>query len=203
MRVTDGSGRGQEAAAGGRSRRFGEAMRRAREEGAGEARGAAAREAGARASSARRTFSGAKEGVLATRREGAREEERTPGAPTSSLATATPPPASCVPALAGPAELRAILRALPVAVDASRIGEGAPLSLSLGRALDVDLRAAAAGVEVVLRPDPRLARAAQAELPSLVASLRSRGITVARAEVRARARGEAAGRRVDVSSPLR
>ncbi|HEX9053083.1 MAG TPA: hypothetical protein VF841_21325, partial [Anaeromyxobacter sp.] len=102
---------------------------------------------------------------------------------------------------AAPAELRAVIRALPVAIDAARVREGAPLTLSLGRALDVHVRAGQAGVEVVLRPDPRLARAAEAELPALVASLRSRGILVARAAVRARASGERP--RVDVSTPLR
>jgi hypothetical protein len=83
-------------------------------------------------------------------------------------------------------ELAALVRALPAAVDASRVRDGAPLALSFGRSLEVDLRSGAAGIEVVLRPDPRLARAADAELPRVVAALRARGIAVGRAEVRPR-----------------
>jgi hypothetical protein len=84
------------------------------------------------------------------------------------------------------AELAALARAVPVAVAAAARGTGAPLALSFGRSLDVELRSGAAGVEVLLRPDPRLLHAARAELPRLVAALRVRGVAVARAEVRAR-----------------
>jgi hypothetical protein len=201
MRVNEGGDPVREAPPVARSRTFGDALRRVREGAAGEARGAAAREAGSRAASSRRTAGDAKGAGLVARRSGFRDEER-------DLGTAPPVPSpfsgqATALALAGPvatAELRAVLRALPAAIDASRVRVGGPLSLSLGRALDVDLRAARAGVEVVLRPEPRLARAAEAELPALVASLRARGIAVAKAEVRVRG-GD--GRRVDVSSPLR
>jgi hypothetical protein len=86
-------------------------------------------------------------------------------------------------------ELRAILRAVPVAVEAGRVGDGAPaLELAFGRALSVELRAAArGGVDLVLRPDAALARSACAELPALLRALRARGVDVGRAEVRARA----------------
>ncbi len=189
MRVSDAGARSRETPGGARSRRFGDAMRRAREG------GAAAGEAGARTASSRRVSADAKDAALAGRRGGFRDEERaaTAGgiihAPGQGTAIAPSEPS-------GAAELRAVLRALPVAIDVSRVREGAPLSLALGRALEVDLRAAPAGVEVVLRPDPRLARAAEAELPALVASLRARGIAVARAEVRARggARADRAAR---------
>jgi hypothetical protein len=188
MRVSEGGTRVREAESGARPRRFGEAMRRAREAGADEARGAGAREAGARAGASRRAAASGKDAALAGRRDGLREEER-------AAPAAAPPRAAARPVEpAGAASLRAILRALPVAIDASRVRDGAPLSLSLGRALEVDLRAAPAGVELVLRPDPRLARAAEAELPALVASLRSRGIAVARAEVRGRGAPRAGGR---------
>jgi hypothetical protein len=83
-------------------------------------------------------------------------------------------------------ELAALVRTLPAALEASRVRDGAPLALSFGRSLEVDLRSGTAGVEVVLRPEPRLVRAAEAELPRVVAALRARGIAVARAEVRAR-----------------
>ncbi len=202
MRVSEGGTRPREAPAVARSKAFGDAMRRAREGSAAAARGAAAREHGFRTASARRTVADGKDDALAGRRQGSREEER--------LSAGAAPPqiagqATAVRAtgdVAGPAELRAVIRALPVAIHASRVREGAPLTLTLGRALDVDVRAGRAGVELVLRPDPRLARATEAELPGLVASLRSRGIAVARAEVRARG-GDGGRRRVDVSTPLR
>jgi hypothetical protein len=79
--------------------------------------------------------------------------------------------------------LAALARALPVAV-AAAAREGAPLALSFGRSLDVELRTSAGGVELLLRPEPRLERAAQAELPRLVAALRARGVAVARAAIR-------------------
>src|SRR6266511_2261637 len=50
----------------------------------------------------------------------------------------------------------------------------------------------AAGIEVVLRPEPRLLRAAEAELPRVVEALRLRGVEVARAEVRPRQGGRRA-----------
>jgi hypothetical protein len=84
-------------------------------------------------------------------------------------------------------ELAAVVRALPPAV-AAPPGRG-QLALSFGPSLAVDLRATAAGIEVVLRPDPRLARAAEAELPRVVAALRARGVAVVRAEVRRGAGG--------------
>jgi hypothetical protein len=83
-------------------------------------------------------------------------------------------------------ELRAILRALPVAVETARLQDGAPLELAFGRALSVELRAGRAGLEIALRPDASLARAAAAELPALLRALRARGIAIARAEVRGR-----------------
>jgi hypothetical protein len=203
MRVTEGGARAQEAPGGPRSRRFGEAMRRARDGGASEARGAADREAAARAPGSRRVSADGRDSRLGKRREELREEERAASTGFAAHGGGHGTAIAGAGEIAGPADLRPVLRALPVAIDASRVREGAPLSLSLGRALDVDLRAAPAGVEVVLRPDPRLARAAAAELPALVAALRSRGIAVARAEVRARGGRAGTARRVDVSSPLR
>jgi hypothetical protein len=81
-------------------------------------------------------------------------------------------------------ELAAAVRALPAAVEAVRAREGGLLALSFGRSLEVELRSGRDGVELVLRPEPRLGRAAAEELPRIVAALRARGITVARAEVR-------------------
>lgn len=86
-------------------------------------------------------------------------------------------------------ELAAAIRALPAAISAARPGPAAPLTLTFGQALDVDLRSAPAGVEVVLRPEGRLLAAAQAELPRVVEALRLRGVQVARAEVAPRGGG--------------
>jgi hypothetical protein len=145
----------------------------------------------ARALGTRRTVSERASVVLRERREAFGEAERQ--APAASLTMTQPPPAS--PRPEGTSELRAVVRALPVAIEAARVREGAPLSLSLGRALSVDLRRGAGGLEVVLRPVATLQRAAAAELPGLVESLRARGITVARAEVRAQPNGAPAARR--------
>jgi hypothetical protein len=136
-----------------------------------------AREAGARTATRRAAAEG-KDAGRPGRGAGPREEE--------GAAPSPPAGAGRAPLGAGAPELSAALRALPLAIDAARVREGAPLSLSLGRSLDVDLRATAGGVELVLRPEPRLARAAAAELPALVAALRARGVAVARAEIRAR-----------------
>ncbi len=161
--------------------RFAEALRRARI--AATARtaacGPAARERPIEARKA--AFRGAAAEVA--RREAARDEERAlagaaPDAPRDLRAD--PPP---VP------EIAALVRALPAAVDAARVRDGAPLALSFGRSLDVELRSSGAGVEVVLRPEPRLLRAAEAELPRVVEALRLRGVEVARAEVRPRGGG--------------
>jgi hypothetical protein len=101
-----------------------------------------------------------------------------------------PPPQPA--AAAGPAAevqatpaLAALARALPVAI-AAAAREGAPLALSFGRSLDVELRTSPGGVALLLRPGPRLERAAEAELPRLVAALRARGVAVARAGVQPR-----------------
>jgi hypothetical protein len=89
-------------------------------------------------------------------------------------------------------ELAAVARAVPVAIAArGGLADGAPLALSFGRSLDVELRAGPAGIELTLLPDARLSRAAEAELPRVVAALRQRGVAVARAEVRPRTGGRA------------
>ena len=93
--------------------------------------------------------------------------------------------------LAPTPELAAVARAVPVAISSGRLADGAPLSLSFGRSLDVELRAGSEGVELRLVPEARLARAAEAELPRIVHALRARGVAVARAEVRPRAGGRA------------
>jgi hypothetical protein len=108
------------------------------------------------------------------------DEERSVSASAPASAPARPPEPASAP------ELRAAVRSLPVAIQAARLRSGEPLALSFGRSLDVEIRAGATGIEIALRPDPRLSRAAEAELRALVATLRARGIAVARAEVRAR-----------------
>lgn len=85
------------------------------------------------------------------------------------------------PTVAG---LRAAIRALPAAVEAARLREGAQLTLTLGGALGVDLRAGAGGVELTLRPAAALGPVAAEALPALVAALRGRGVRVRGAMVR-------------------
>lgn len=79
--------------------------------------------------------------------------------------------------------LRAGVRALPAVIEAARLHDGAELTLAMGSALGVDLRGGADGVELTLRPEAPLARAAAAELPALVDALRARGVRVVRAGV--------------------
>lgn len=57
------------------------------------------------------------------------------------------------------------------------------VTLQLGRSLDVRIDQARAGVEVTIRAVHGLSPLAEGELPMLVASLRARGIRVARAGV--------------------
>jgi hypothetical protein len=78
---------------------------------------------------------------------------------------------------------------------------GAPLSLAFGQSLEVELRPAPGGVEILLRPEGRLAAACARAVPELVAALSRRGIGVARAEVRPRASEDR--RRVDLPRGLR
>jgi hypothetical protein len=118
--------------------------------------------------------------------------DRVPGEEAAGAAHAGPAPREPAPQPAAPAELAAVARALPPAIAAGATARGAPLALSFGPSLDVELRSTEAGVHVVLRPAPRLALAAEGELPRLVAALRIRGVAVARAEVRPRSgRGRA------------
>ena len=140
----------------------------------------------------RRASSERASGMLRERREVFGEAERQAPAPAPAMMQPQPPAPVRVE---GTSELRAVVRTLPVAIEAARVREGEPLSLSLGRALSVDLRRGAEGLEVVLRPHATLQRAAAAELPGLLESLRARGIAVARAEVRSQSNGDPAARR--------
>jgi hypothetical protein len=139
-------------------------------------------------------------------------EDRRGRAPDVACPGAPPPlaPQAALAALQAPPELRALVRALPIAVETFGVARGAPLALSFGRALEVELRSVAGGIELVLRADSRLARACAAGMPGLVAALERRGISVVRAEVRGRRDGgpcgTGGGRRppfVDLPVPLR
>jgi hypothetical protein len=90
--------------------------------------------------------------------------------PTGDPGTALPP-------------LRELVRALPPAIHAAQVGDGRPLELSFGAGLRIDLRVGREGVELTLRPEARLARAAAAELPELVRALSAKGIRLARAGI--------------------
>lgn len=179
MRVNDAaaSQRSAESAA---AVRFGDALRRARADAA--ARGGRTNPDAASRREARRPAMARAREVAMTKREDAmaRPEEERVGAAADPIRAGGPGEISPVP------EIAALVRTLPVAIAAARTGDGAPLALSFGRSLEVELRAGAAGVEVLLRPEPRLLRAAEAELPRVLAALRLRGVAVARAEVRAR-----------------
>jgi hypothetical protein len=204
VKVEEGSGANAGAArrAPG-AKRFGDALRKA----AGSPRSGGAQKvaspsggaslAAARTSAARRTSADRADDALRSRRDAFREETRL--APPPPPAAARPPDAVTVP------ELRAVVRTLPLAIQTLGVREGAPLALSFGRSLDVEIRSAPRGLELVLRPEPRLARATEAELRGVVAALAAKGIAVARAEVRvrgAREPGEPAPR-VDLSAGLR
>jgi hypothetical protein len=195
MKVTErGASQGREVN-GPVPQRFGEALRGARARARGPHRPGAAGPYGGsvqvqvlgnrRATADRATV------VLRERREIFGDTERQ--APSASPQPAPQPPAPA--RVDSTPELRALVRTLPVAVEAARVRQGEPLSLSLGPALRVDLRRGAEGLEVVLRPDAALRRAAAAELPALVAALRERGFSVARAEVQAQPNGNPAARR--------
>jgi hypothetical protein len=82
------------------------------------------------------------------------------------------------------------------------------VELAFGRELSVELRQGAAGIEIAVRTDAGLARAARADLPALVQALRARGVEVGRAEVlggeRRATSAQPDGRRaVDARPPLR
>lgn len=189
------------------SSRFGEALRTASR---AARRGAAApatpgRDAApgsARAASTRRASADRADDALRGRREAFREDARAADRPATPPAVPLHAPEVQVPATP---ELKALVRTLPLAVQTFGVREGAPLALSFGRSLDVELRAAPHGLELVLRPEPRLARASEAELRGVVEALARKGIAVSRAEVRVRgprSPGEH-GPRVDVAPGLR
>lgn len=194
MKVTESSETARNARRMGEGR-FGEALRGARHgpgrrsPGAAAGRGAAA--SPVQALGSRRAMADRASGVLRERRGLFGDAERRAQPPVPAP-PASPPSTARVDSAP---ELRALVRTLPLAIEAARVREGAPLSLALGRALSVDLRRGAEGLEVVLRPDAALGRAADAELPALVAALRERGIAVARAEVRAQPNGNPPARR--------
>ncbi|HEY6101020.1 MAG TPA: hypothetical protein VIW03_16405 [Anaeromyxobacter sp.] len=197
-----GAARPGEARGPARTRRFGDALRTAGRAAARVATGGAAPASAApiaaRAAASRRTAADRADDALRSRRDGFREEAR--------IAEPQPPPAAAMreaDAITVP-ELHALVRTLPLAMRTFGVREGAPLALSLGRSLEVELRAAPRGLELVLRPEPRLARATEAELRGVVAALAAKGIAVARAEVRARpAGGGGPGPRVDLAAGLR
>lgn len=191
MRVAERVATSREARTPG-AQRFTEALRGARRGARKELRDAAGGRAAERTTGTRRAHADRASTELRERREGFGEVERQAPLTASSMTLAQPASPSRVEVAS---ELRAIVRTLPVAIEAARVREGEPLSLSLGRALSVELRRGAGGLEVVLRPDPTLQRAAAAELPGLLASLRARGIAVARAEVRSQPNGDPAARR--------
>ncbi len=202
MKVGEGGARAREASDPARGHGFANALRDARRKGSrppAAAEAASPAPLAARASAARRTGADRSDDALRDRREVFREEARATVEPQR-----VPAPVRQSEAVSTP-ELRALVRTLPLAIQTFGVKDGAPLALSFGRSLDVELRAVPGGVELVLRPEPRLARATEAELRGVVAALGEKGIRVARAAVRARGAGAAAGRgpRVDLPPGVR
>lgn len=173
-----------------RTRRFDDSLRAARRA-AGQA--AASSSENASAAVGRRKLADREAGILGPRHRPSHGEDRTesargrsqPPEPTHPMPPAQTAPTAPPPEIATP-ELRALVRTLPVTVDAARVREGAPLALELGNALSVELRRRPDGLELLLRPDASLTRATTAELPAVVRALSARGLAVVRAEVRAR-----------------
>jgi len=133
--------------------------------------------------------------TLARRRRGAddaeahlgeRREEAEPGRPGAVVAGLAPTMQAAQDVRSPDAPGRAAL--LPpsalerLAVEAGRAAARASLDLRFGPSLDVRLTRSLEGVDLLLRPGAGLRAAAEAELPGLVAALRARGISVARAE---------------------
>jgi hypothetical protein len=109
-----------------------------------------------------------------------------------------PPPQTAAPMPGGAAlpELRVAARAIPPLVWSGRLAGAGAVELAFGRELRIELREGTGGVEIQVRVCPSLARAARADLPALLRTLRERGVQVARAEVRGGAQakgGDAAG----------
>ena len=151
----------------------------------------------------RRALGDRASGVLRERREVFGEAERQASAPLPSVALPQQP-AAAARVEAAP-ELRAIVRTLPIAIEAARVREGAPLSLALGRALSVDLRRGAGGLGD--RPAPgghararRCRRAARA--PGVAAPAGHLGRTCGGATAAERRRGRKVPR-VDATLALR
>ena len=200
MKVGEGGARAREASDPARGHGFANALRDARKKGArlpADAEAAPLPPLAARASAARRSGADRADDTLRDRREGFREEARAAAEPQREPAPARPPESPSTP------ELRALVRTLPLAIQTFGVKDGAPLALSFGRSLDVELRAAPEGVELVLRPEARLARAAEAELHAVVTALGEKGIRVARAAVRARGAAAGRGPRVDLPPGVR
>ena len=105
------------------------------------------------------------------------QRRRSTSCTAAAAAAARPPEAA--PALLPPRALE------QVALAARELGGRPSVELTFGRDLRVTLLRAERGVEVVLAPAEGLHRAADAELPGLVAALRAGGVVVTRAEVRA------------------
>jgi hypothetical protein len=191
MRVSDGGTvRSREMPRRQGERRFGDALRRA----ASAELTRACATGGPRAGPLRRV----RGETVAVPRRWSSGEERPPAGPVAGPL----PPRIGEPAARS--ELREALRGLPAAIEAARTREGARLALSFGRSLKIEIRATPAGVDLVLRPEPRLSHACAAELGGLLAALRTRGIAIARVAIRARQAGVArASPRVDGATPLR
>lgn len=116
-----------------------------------------------------------------------REESDLPagGAPPDAAAVAHPPGAD----VAAATPLFGAAAVAQVSLLVARSGGRTSVELALGRGVSVAITRTPRGVEVFLHAPPGARRAAEAELPALIGAVRARGVTVARAGVRAGAAG--------------
>jgi hypothetical protein len=106
------------------------------------------------------------------------------------------------------ARLAAAVERLELALERQQRAEGPSLEMQFGGRLRIRLTRGHRGLELAISGDAAAARLARAELPGLLARLRQRGLTISRAEVRARPSPEAAvsasaDTRVDASAGVR
>ncbi len=127
----------------------------------------------------RRREAGSKDEHLCERRDidrAARLEEGERAAPPPLQARAEPLTA---------ATLAVTVERLVVTLERQQRAEGPSIEMQFGGRLGIRLTRRPAGLELAITGDPAAARQARAELPDLLAKLRSRGLVVVRSEVRA------------------
>ena len=162
---------------------FGPALARARSRQLGAPRGGGVAPPGAGAGDALAVRRRLADGGAAALRHRRAEAELPAGggpmqAPERSWAAASPE-LNGAPGLSGPAAVA------QVAILVARSADRPSVELALGRGWSVCITRAPGGVEIVVHAPPARRAAAEAALPALLGAVRQRGVTVARAGVRA------------------